>query len=90
MLVHKPHRREVGRWLLQSGYCFAPQPHQDPDFESTILDTISLSPDGFHALDGISTTLTFVRLLPDGHETRVHMVVAENSPMEVVLSTHSS
>ncbi|KAI0706624.1 hypothetical protein C8Q76DRAFT_630230, partial [Earliella scabrosa] len=89
VFVHKCHRQEVGRWLLQAGYYFVPGPHQDPDFEVTLLDTISISPDGFYALDGISSMLTFVKK-GDDVETKVQMVVSENAPMEVILSTHST
>ncbi|KAI0745564.1 hypothetical protein C8Q76DRAFT_605408, partial [Earliella scabrosa] len=90
VFVHKCHRQEVGRWLLQAGYQFVPRPHQDSDFEAAVLDTISISPDGFYALDGISSMLTFVRKCHDDIETKVQMVVAENAPMEVILSTHST
>lgn len=94
LFVHKPHRRAVGRWLLEAGYQFVPASYQDTDFEVTILDTISLSPKGLHALDGILTMLKFVKR-PDGDASvertkTVQLIVAENTPMEVILSTHSS
>ena len=92
MFVHKIHRREVGRWLLNAEYQFGPAPYQANDFEVTILDNFSLSPTGLHALDGISSVLTFKKI-PDGDVKRtktVNLIVAENNPMEVILSTHSS
>ncbi|RPD52517.1 hypothetical protein L227DRAFT_514713 [Lentinus tigrinus ALCF2SS1-6] len=96
LFVHKPHRREIGRWLLQSGYTFVPESYQDPDFEITIFDSISLSPDDLHALDGIASMLTFVRRSATSDEgctdrTRtIRLVIAENTPMDVILSTHST
>lgn len=96
LFVHEPHRREVGRWVLQSGYTFLPESYQDLDFETTIFDSIYLSLDGLHALDGIATMLTFVRRraasVEGGTEdTRtIRLIIAEDTPMDVVLSTHSS
>ncbi|KAI0716941.1 hypothetical protein C8Q76DRAFT_617621 [Earliella scabrosa] len=93
IFVHKPHRREVGRWLLGAGYDFVPEPHQDPDFEIAILDAISTAADGhgFHALDGIASILNFAKSsLEEDKTMKVHMIVAENTPMEVILSTHST
>ena len=86
--MHKPHRREVGRWLLDAGYTFVPTDHQDPSFEITILDTISLPRRGLQALDGIASMLTFVK--PCSQELKVQLLIAENAPMEVILSSHSS
>ncbi|RPD63614.1 hypothetical protein L227DRAFT_496572 [Lentinus tigrinus ALCF2SS1-6] len=95
LFVHKPHRREVGRWLLQSGYTFVPDSFQDPDFEITIFDSISLTPDSLHALDGIASMLIFVKRFADidggpGCTRSIRLVVAENTPMDVILSTHST
>ncbi|RPD52704.1 hypothetical protein L226DRAFT_474018, partial [Lentinus tigrinus ALCF2SS1-7] len=92
LFVHEAHRREVGRWLLDVGYHFVPASYQASDFEVTILDSISLSPTSLRMLDGIKTIMKFVKLL-DGDIKRtvtVQLIVAQSTPMEVILSTHST
>ncbi len=93
LLVHPQHRHEVGRWLIKAGYDFKPAPHQDREFESTIFKITSVGARDLHALDGIASRLQFQRPLlgsSDKAPRFVQMVVAESTPMEVVLSSHSS
>ncbi|KAI0715614.1 hypothetical protein C8T65DRAFT_573015 [Cerioporus squamosus] len=90
IIVHMRHRREVGRWLIGAGYCFRPAPHQDPDFEITIFNTISLTAGGLIALDGIASVMTFQRTSAPNETRTVKLIVAGNAPMEVVLSSHST
>ncbi|KAI0694238.1 hypothetical protein C8T65DRAFT_585145 [Cerioporus squamosus] len=91
LIVHMRHRREVGRWLISAGYRFVPAPYQHPDFEITIFNSIGLAPGALLALDGIASVLTFQHTSAAQNETKtVKLVVAANSPMEIVLSSHST
>ncbi|RPD65566.1 hypothetical protein L227DRAFT_493697 [Lentinus tigrinus ALCF2SS1-6] len=92
LYIHACHRREVGRWLLRTGYIFSAAPHQTPEFEAEISNTINLPPDeSVQILDGVAMILRFCRAVPEtGMIREVKVIVAENNPMEVILSFYST
>ncbi|KAI0689628.1 hypothetical protein C8T65DRAFT_523508, partial [Cerioporus squamosus] len=91
LFVHSCHRREVGRWLVRAGYSFVPAPYQDPDFEIEISRTINLPPGGMQILEGISTYVSFRKVSTlEGGFLQVEVTVAENTPMEIILSSYST
>ncbi|KAI0782546.1 hypothetical protein C8Q75DRAFT_727557 [Abortiporus biennis] len=93
-------RREVGFWLLQHGYTFAPKPHQKSGFEEAVEDKNSLSglfipgfgPEKYRIMRGVAGVFDFVKSSPNDpeEELKIQMIVAEHSIMEIILEFHST
>ncbi|OJT15482.1 hypothetical protein TRAPUB_7353 [Trametes pubescens] len=75
LYVHAKHRREVGRWLIEEGYAFAPTEHQDPRFEVEIVHGMTTREDGIYSMPGVAAILTFTKPVPRA----VHRFVEEES-----------
>ena len=93
LYLHKRHRRTVGRWLLAAGYKFAPTSRQRSKFEDEVLRRPRPGHDGHYAMPGIACIYTFHRDPPQGapgERLKVQLIVAINTPMEVILGFHSS
>lgn len=88
LYVHPRHRREVGNWLLSAGYAFCPHRDHDSDFE-TVISRNPQSEDLHYGVPGVAEVITFRRAFGDKAET-VQVVTPRRSPMEVILSSHSS
>lgn len=93
--------REVGQWLIdEEGYQFTPNSLQPEDFNVAcqrmlnrkIKDHVENDVDRFHAqhctyrIWGISSIYTFIR--PSG--TKIQIITTENTPLQSILSFHSS
>lgn len=89
--VHRPWSKAVGLWLLQRGYEFRPNSSQEDDFLDAITDPRFLANSGRYFMRGVAGVFNFV--IPDprsGEELKVQLIVAANTPMEIVLNFHSS
>ncbi|KAI0832865.1 hypothetical protein BC628DRAFT_1309080, partial [Trametes gibbosa] len=69
LYVHMRHRREVGRWLLQEGYAYAPAPHQHAQFELEVVHGMSPRKHGIYSMPGVAGILTFKRPAPERPRT---------------------
>ncbi|KZT06562.1 uncharacterized protein LAESUDRAFT_700451 [Laetiporus sulphureus 93-53] len=91
LYVHLPRRKEVGHWLLAEGYSFAPNTKQDPDFDNAVDDERILVRDGIYTMRGVAAVFTFTKKVRDTEtECKVQLVIGSNSPMEIILSFHST
>lgn len=104
LYVHMRHRREVGMWLMEEGYKFKPTEFQNPRFDVEVLECVARRPNGIYSMPGVMAILTFVKPLPRSRtaaaaeggdvqtpqELKVQVIVAKNTPMEVILGFHSS
>ncbi|KAI0650881.1 hypothetical protein C8Q79DRAFT_411333 [Trametes meyenii] len=103
LYVHMRHRREVGRWLLEEGYQFAPSQYQDPRFEIEVVHGMSTGANGIYRMPGVSAVLTFTKPVPrkeidipdvveeqEESMLKVQVIVAKNTPMEAILAFHST
>ncbi|KAI0694244.1 hypothetical protein C8T65DRAFT_585148, partial [Cerioporus squamosus] len=99
LYVHMRHRREVGRWLLDQGYCFEPAPYQPSEFEAAATEALSGLAVTPYGMPGIAAVMNFTRrcdvpadmLTCDAPETlKVQLIVARKTPMEVILGFHST
>ncbi|KAJ3011305.1 hypothetical protein NUW54_g2217 [Trametes sanguinea] len=88
LYVYPQHRREVGLWLIQMGYHFSPSRGQDRNFGVSVVKSIPNS--GLpYCMPGVSAIYTF------HHNSlleclKVQIIVAQYTPMEVILGFHSS
>ncbi|EIW61531.1 uncharacterized protein TRAVEDRAFT_27113 [Trametes versicolor FP-101664 SS1] len=80
LYVHARHRREVGRWLVEEGYAFAPTEHQDPRFEVEVVHGMTTREDGIYSMPGVAAILTFTKPAP---RLGAQRVVAEESEEEL-------
>lgn len=92
LYLHMRHRKEVGLWVVEQGYDFVPAAHQPKCFVTAVKEAPYLFPEAVYTLPGIAAIFTFVKT-PNGgraEPTKVQLIIATNSPMEVVLGFHSS
>ncbi|KAI0758171.1 hypothetical protein C8Q74DRAFT_1373203 [Fomes fomentarius] len=104
LYVHMRHRREVGMWLMEEGYKFKPTEFQNPRFDVEVVECAARRPNGIYSMPGVMAILTFVKPLPRSRtaaaaeegdvqppqELKVQVIVAKNTPMEVILGFHST
>ncbi|KAI0638623.1 hypothetical protein C8Q77DRAFT_1215387 [Trametes polyzona] len=64
LYVHMQHRREVGRWLIEEGYTYAPMPFQHPVFEAAVVYGMSPRDEGIYSIPGVSAVFTFTKPRP--------------------------
>ncbi|PCH40738.1 hypothetical protein WOLCODRAFT_143200 [Wolfiporia cocos MD-104 SS10] len=90
--VYMPHCGEVGNWLLEAGYVFQHR-RNEPTFEQMIADPASMvrrEVDNY-TIPGVARVLTFIRSVSDSDTQRqVHVVVALDNPLSVILGSHST
>ncbi|KAI0366117.1 hypothetical protein BV20DRAFT_911460, partial [Pilatotrama ljubarskyi] len=92
LYVNMCSRRELGRWLLSAGYKFAPNRSQHQDFEAAVTDMQQVRRLSYH-MPGVASIYTFLRPeIRDGLLTlsKVQVIVACRTPMEVILGFHST
>lgn len=91
-------RAEVGLWLIEEGYRFAPNSRQDPSFhiavdQARVPGTADMN-NPYSRMKGVSAVYTFIKRIEnqDGPNRRlkVQIIVAYNSPMEAIFHFHSS
>ena len=84
--------REVGEFLLRSGYSFIPCPPQHPTFGAAFSDkevaeaSVTSSP----CFKGTTGSFDFATSTSDCRTAKVRMIVVARSPIEVILRSHSS
>lgn len=90
--VHMNWRRVVGRWLLCEGYTFVPNNYQANDFEKAVTDPKILNGWRHYKMRGVAAVFNFVKrsLQNPEVELKVQVIVAKESPMEIILCFHSS
>ncbi|KAJ3530464.1 hypothetical protein NM688_g7704 [Phlebia brevispora] len=87
LYVHRDHRVVVGRYLLDSGYTFVPNNHQNPDFlEAVSQNSIDSVTGNYGRMYGVATVFTF----QNAEFRTVQVILAVSSPLAVVLLYHSS
>jgi hypothetical protein len=91
------HFAEVGRWLQDVGYVLEPHRNQADNLEEAIVEIetkASTEPDIaiVYPFRGFSGVLTFLHEQEDALEAplKIQLIVAVNSPMEVIFTFHSS
>ncbi|KAH9947178.1 hypothetical protein B0H21DRAFT_822098 [Amylocystis lapponica] len=89
LYVYKRHRREVGRWLLSVGYTFAPMRDQLPDFEKAVVERSTLESKVFPVSE-IAFLFNFTKAARTGGTLKVQLVVAVDTPVKVILCSHST
>ena len=84
-------RVEVGQYLLEQGYRFAPNSIQHSNFEVAVSEDHVVNAVALYGnLQGIAGVFTFKKENSDGEELKVQIMVAVRSPMEVIFRFHSS
>ncbi|KAL6307092.1 hypothetical protein BKA93DRAFT_894058 [Sparassis latifolia] len=89
LYTHMCHRREVGEWLIKSGYKFAPTRRQQPTFEQSI-DDLGLRASNAYGLPGVCCIFDFTKRIAGRQELKVQLIVAHHNPIEVILGFHST
>ncbi|KAJ8453513.1 hypothetical protein ONZ51_g13552 [Trametes cubensis] len=87
LYVFPLYRREVGAWLLSKGFSFRASHEQDPCFAITALSRQRSV--RFDSSPGVLTIYTFHRY-HNGASVDVHIIVAIRTPIETILSFHST
>ncbi|KAI0715462.1 hypothetical protein C8T65DRAFT_144725 [Cerioporus squamosus] len=90
LYVHMRHRREVGRWLLQYGYRFAPSSNQAADFEAAATEALSGIGTAPYGMPGVAAIMNFIRCSDVSEDLKVQLIISRKTPMEVVLGFHST
>ena len=83
------HRHEIGQWLLDEGYSFAPTSRQKEDYLSTITDPHILK-DEFFWPPSVCGVVSFKKFRSDLTQVEVHVSLAMRNPMEIALESSSS
>ena len=83
------HQLEVGDWLIHEGYVFRPSESQPGTFKAAAFDIIKKGGIPSYTWRGACGVFNFIRSFGTT-EKKVQMIVASNSPMEIILSFHSS
>ena len=83
------HRHEVGEWLRDVGYSYAPSSRQNEDYLATITDVAFLS-DNFYWPPSVCGVMAFTKVLPDLTKAEVRVSFAMRNPMEIALESSSS
>lgn len=83
------HLHEIGAWLCEAGYSYAPSSMQSEDYLATITDTDLLS-DGSFSPPSVCGRIAFKKLLPDLTTVGVQVSFAMCNPMEIILHSCSS
>jgi hypothetical protein len=95
LYVEDKNREEVGVYLQKEGYRFMPHEKQKPSFESPAYQSCETTgfvhrstDDEIYGMRGVSGVYNFVK---EGFpELKVQLISAVRSPLEVILSFHSS
>ncbi|KDQ51109.1 hypothetical protein JAAARDRAFT_199333 [Jaapia argillacea MUCL 33604] len=85
------HGKEVGRWLQERGYEFAPKSSQAADFNTALgEDGFEVDDDGTdYRLKGVKGIFFFERPSQEGGEPlKVQIITASTTPLECVLNFH--
>lgn len=104
LYVEKAARHEVGQWLLNNGYTYAPRPAmvhditheelapaQHTDYLTAIEHLADAPVNGEGYLHGVAGVLDFMRYVEGDLEGRkVQLVVVEECPMATIMNFHSS
>ncbi|KAK7696092.1 hypothetical protein QCA50_000735 [Cerrena zonata] len=91
LYVHVQFAKEVGIFLLEDGYVFAPNSVQEDDFaEISDEQTIRSLPSSY-TFKGVSCVFTFEKKHhSSGEPLKVQLIVGTHCPMEVILYFHST
>ncbi|KAI0348783.1 hypothetical protein OH77DRAFT_1415982, partial [Trametes cingulata] len=87
--VHLRHRRDIGTWLLTSGYSFIPTLAQHPDFHLHIVgDTYRRATT--RTPSGVCDVVTFQKAQSGGSTLNVRMIVSWTTPAATILCSPST
>ncbi|KAH9942558.1 hypothetical protein B0H21DRAFT_523328 [Amylocystis lapponica] len=93
LYVHECRRHELGKWLIEHGYHFVANTRQDTSFDVAAVDwRIPPSDDDYDGMRGVATVYTFEKTTQGVPESvlKVQLVIASRTPIEVILSFHST